>query len=117
MLGCGNASPAPGGDACSESLHTPLQINDVNYDGLMDADELEDAMLSIGIPFASQANGMGLDIEEVFGRLDADKDGRITFDEFYAWYSSGVDFEEIARNETAFLFAPTAADERKVRAL
>lgn len=54
-------------------------------------------------------------MEEIFKRLDSDSDGTITFEEYYAWYSSGVDFEDAAKDETVALFRPDpGVDERKV---
>uniref|UniRef100_A0A6U4S2Q5 Calmodulin n=2 Tax=Hemiselmis andersenii TaxID=464988 RepID=A0A6U4S2Q5_HEMAN len=85
-----------------------FQIVDVDADGKMDSTELASVVVSAGITMNSEQ------VAAIHERLDMDKDGKISFEEFFAWYSSGIDFVNVARNETAVLFAPTRSDERSV---
>ena len=86
------------------------QMMDADADGTIDAQEFEDALNGMEIIFREEGR-----VGEIFRRLDSDKDGGISFEEFYAWYSAGVDFDEAAKGEAATLFAPDPnADERKV---
>lgn len=77
--------------AHDEHLRRAFSYFDKDGNGFIEPEELREALVEDGADTADVAN-------EIFQEIDADKDGRISYDEFVAMMKTGTDWRKASRH-------------------